>query len=357
MNNHRSFVLVTGSSGLIGQAVCHRLASSYEVIGFDRAGPPHPPEHVHAIDVDLGEDDSVRAACARARSLCDGRLAGVVHLAAYYDFSGEPSLLYEQINVLGTSRLVQGLRAFSVGQFIYASTMLVHAPTVPGVPINEDSPVHPAWDYPRSKLATEQLLRHQCGDIPLVILRIAGVYDERCHSIPLAHQIQRIHERVITSRVFPGDISHGQAYVHLDDVVEAVRLSIARRARRLPVTTLLIGEPETMSYAALQQAIARGLHDEVWETRSIPKVMAKVGAWMQDNLPLGEDPFIKPWMIDFADEHYEIDISRARAAIGWEPLQRLRRFLPRMLTVMREDPGSWYRDNHLAVPLHSVLES
>ena len=48
--------------------------------------------------------------------------------------------------------------------------------------------------------------------------RIAGVYDDQCHSIPLANQMQRIFERTLTSRVFPGDVSRGQAFLHLDDL-------------------------------------------------------------------------------------------------------------------------------------------
>ena len=58
------------------------------------------------------------------------------------------------------------------------------------------------------------------------MLRIAGVYDDDCHSIPLAHQIQRIYERRVTGRVYPGDVSRGQAFVHLDDTLEAIRLAV-----------------------------------------------------------------------------------------------------------------------------------
>lgn len=351
MNHPRPVVLVTGSSGLIGTAVCERLRQTCEVIGFDRAGPPHPPEHVTAIDVDLASHTSVREAGEELRSRCGGRLAAVIHLAAYYDFSGEPSELYEQITVQGTARLLRTLDDIPVEQFIYSSSMLVHAPTSPGIPITEESPLRPAWDYPKSKVKTEELLRENCTGIPLVILRIAGTYDAHCHSIPLAHQIRRIHERSITSRVFPGDPDHGQSFVHLDDVIEAVWLTFQRR-HQLPVqTTLLIGETAVVSYAELQRIIARILHGEDWETRQIPKVVAKVGAWMQDNLPLGDDPFIKPWMIDLADEHYELDTTRARTLLDWKPTYDLRRYLPTMLAIFLADPARWYRDNKLSVAL------
>ena len=60
---------------------------------------------------------------------------------------------------------------------------------------------------------------------------LAGVYDDRCHSIPLAHQIQRISERWLTSKVYPGDTARGQAFVHLDDLVDVFSLAVERRER------------------------------------------------------------------------------------------------------------------------------
>ena len=124
--------------------------------------------------------------------------------------------------------------------------MLVHAPTEPGRPITEDSPLDPKWDYPKSKVRTEELIRRERGDIPVVLLRIAGVYNDRCDSIPLAHQIQRIYEKQLTSHVYPADTARGQAFVHLDDLVDAFVRVIERRTELPPETVLLIGEPETL---------------------------------------------------------------------------------------------------------------
>jgi nucleoside-diphosphate-sugar epimerase len=65
-----------------------------------------------------------------------------------------------------------------VEQFVYASTMLVHAPTEPGVPITEDWPLKPKWAYPQSKLETEEVVKNEHGTIPYVLPRIAGVYTD-----------------------------------------------------------------------------------------------------------------------------------------------------------------------------------
>ncbi|MEO8177484.1 MAG: NAD(P)-dependent oxidoreductase [Deltaproteobacteria bacterium] len=217
-------VLITGSSGLIGSATVQRLADRHALVGFDRDGPPHPPRAAECVCIALTSDESVREGMERVRYAYGNRIASVIHLAAYYDFSGEPSPLYEQIKVRGTERLMRALQGFDVEQFVFSSSMLVHAPSEPGRRITEDSPLLPKWDYPKSKVETEHLLREKRGNIPLVVLRIAGVYDDKCHSIPIAHQIQRIFERRLISHVFPGDISHGQAFVHLHDLVEALSL-------------------------------------------------------------------------------------------------------------------------------------
>ena len=356
MDSSKATIIVTGSSGMIGSPLCTMLAATYNVVGFDRAGPPYPPVDVECVSVDLTTADRVRRALERVRHAYGLRLASVIHLAAYYNFSGEPSPLYDEITVRGTARLLRALHrmAFEVEQFIFSSTMLLHAPSRPGERISEASPIDPKWDYPRSKAETEKLILSERGAIPAVMLRIAGVYDDECHSIPLAHQIQRIYERRLTARVYPGDLSRGQAFVHLDDTLEAIRLTVEKRHALPSETALLIGEPETLSYDALQRAFARLIHGEEWETRQISKSVAKTGAWVLDNMPLVEEPFIKPWMVDLADDHYELDISRAQATLGWEPKHALRRTLPRMVAALKRDPAAWYRAHEL--PLPSSLE-
>ena len=233
MDPRKGTIIITGSSGMIGSPLSAMLGAAYNAVGFDRAGPPYPPIEVECVSVDLTADDRIRRALARVRFAYGPRLASVIHLAAYYDFSGEPSPLYEEITVRGTERLLRALHEmqFEVEQFVFSSTMLVHAPGRPGERICEDSPIEPRWDYPRSKAETEKVIKAERGAIPSVMLRIAGVYDDDCHSIPLAHQIQRIYERRLTGRVYPGDVSRGQAFVHLDDTLEAIRRAVEKRQR------------------------------------------------------------------------------------------------------------------------------
>ncbi|HUG69364.1 MAG TPA: NAD(P)-dependent oxidoreductase [Pirellulaceae bacterium] len=350
MKSASNLILITGSSGRLGSASVRALSDRFRIVGFDRDGDPHPPPEAECVCVDLTSEESIDAGMKRVREGYGTKIASVVHFAAYYDFSGEPSAKYEEVTVRGTERLLRALRPFEVEQFIFSSTMLVHAPCEPGERINEDWPLEPKWDYPLSKVATEKVISEHRGSMKSVSLRIAGVYDDECHSIPLAHQIERIFERKLTSRVYPGDPSRGQAFVHLDDVVDAVCRCIDRRCQLPPEATLLIGEPETLGYEDLQSEFGRLIHDEPWETKTISKTLAKTGAWLQDHMPLAEEPFIKPWMVDLADDHYALDIGRAREVLGWEPRHSLRATLPAMISALRQSPAIWYRENGLEPP-------
>jgi nucleoside-diphosphate-sugar epimerase len=345
-------VIVTGSNGRIGDAVMRRFAGRFsDVVGFDRKAPNPPPPGCTYIAVEITSDESVREGLRMIREHHGTRVASVVHLAAYYDFFGEPSDKYDEITVKGTQRLLRGLREhnFTVEQFVFSSTMLVHRPAEPGEFISEDWAIEPTWAYPESKVRTEQIIRDERGAIPAVLLRISGVYDDLCHSIPLAHQIQRINEGKLTSRIYSGSTSHGQSFMHMDDLVDAIALTVERRGELPPETAILLGEPEPLSYDELQHTFARLIHGKDLETLEVPGLLApfaKAGAWVLEKLP-GADPFVKPWMIDRANDHYALDITRARTLLGWEPKRSLRATIPVMIAALLADPLKFYRENDL----------
>ena len=355
MSSDNGIIIVSGSNGRIGDAVMQRHAGRFQdIVGFDRKAPkPAPPGCVY-VSVDITSDESVRDGLRTIREHHGAHVASVVHLAAYYDFFGKPSPLYEEITVRGTGRLLRGLRElrFRVEQFVFSSTMLVHRPAEPGQFITEDWPLDPTWAYPRSKVQTEQLIREERGDIPAVLLRISGVYDDLAHSIPLAQQIQRIHEGDLTSRFYSGSTAHGSAFMHMDDLVDAIERVVERRATLPPEVALLLGEPEALSYDELQHSMARLIRGTSKETIALPSALApfaKMGAWLLGHLP-GRKDFIKPWMIDRANDHYALDITRARTLLGWEPKRSLRETLPKMVAALTQDPVGWYRENDLTLP-------
>jgi nucleoside-diphosphate-sugar epimerase len=167
----------------------------------------------------------------------------------------------------------------------------------------------------------------------------------------ISQQIGRIHQKQFESYFFPGDADHGQAFVHLDDLVDAFVKTIERRGQLGDFEVLLIAEPDVMSYEELQDRIGELLHGREWPTIRIPKAVAKAGAWVKDKLASEDEPtFIKPWMVDLADQHYPVAIDRARGKLGWEPRRRLRSTIDEMVSRLKADPQRWYRENNLPPP-------
>ncbi len=351
MSIERPAVIVTGSSGLLGRPVCSRLAAAgYQVFGFDRVGWPEPPkeiDHVRDIQCDLSDSVSVRAAMEKVHQLTGGKLASVVHMAAYYDFSGEDSELYQKVTVNGTDRLLNELEDFECEQFVFTSTMLVHAPCAVGEHIREQDPMEAKWPYPQSKIETERLIRDGHPRVRSVFLRIAGIYTDVGQQPTIVQQIKRIYEKDFQSHFFPGDTDAGQSAVHLDDVVDAIVRTVERRDAIEPKTAILVGEADPISYQELQNMIGKQLYDDEWSTYYVPPSLAKVGATVMDTLA-GGDAFIKPFMVDMADDHYALDISRAKALLGWVPQHSLKDTLPKMTELLKTDPDRWYRENGLA---------
>jgi nucleoside-diphosphate-sugar epimerase/uncharacterized membrane protein len=343
---NRPTILITGSTGFLGQAIAQVLRDRYRLVGFDLTASK-PSESFETIEVDLTSDNSVRQAIETVRERSGGRLVSVIHLAAYYDTTGKSNPKYDAVNVQGTRRLLAALQTLEPEQFLFASTLLVHAPSPhKGVRINEDSPLEPSWAYPKSKAATEAVVAKERGKIKSVILRLAGVYDEDCRATFIAQQIARIFERLPTAFLFSGDLGAGQPYLHKDDLVEAIVRAVERRTVLPNESVMLIGEEETLSYGELQTRIGRLLHDEDWRTFVLPKSLAKSGAWLQTEV-LDQDTDIKPWMLDTSDDHYEIDISRARTLLGWKPKHSLAATLPDMIRRLKQDPTAWYAKNKL----------
>lgn len=346
-------MLVTGATGNLGQSICAGLESDYTVVGLDRDRASGKRQ---VIEMDITCESSIREALATIRRDFGSRIAAILHLIAYYDFSGEPDPLYDEVNVKGTRDFLGVLEDFEVDRFIYTSTMLVHRPVVPGDKIDEDTPVDPGWEYPRSKARAEATIRSNTT-MPYAILRLAGVYDEQTSVSTLSNQIARIYSRDLQSHLYAGPLDAGQAMLHREDLIDAIRRTIARRGYLPEEVTMLIGEPETLGYDTIQDMLGRLIHGEdVWQTIKIPPPLAKLGSKIQnlsetlipDALDGGDKSFIQPYMIDMADDHYELDISLARTLLGWEPQHRLGEELPGIVRHLQADPDAWHRINGVA---------
>lgn len=181
MSNLR--VLVTGMSGLIGQAVRAHLQGSYELTGLNRRAV----KGVRTIQADIADFDKIAPAFVGQDI--------VVHLAGYrgYDW---PSLLNS--NLVGTYNVFEAARLASVRRVIFASS----GATVSGWQRDEplksiiegrhadapaewrkldhETPIRPAGIYGCTKVWGEALARDfsEAFDISILCLRFGAVTTE-----------------------------------------------------------------------------------------------------------------------------------------------------------------------------------
>ena len=347
-DSQKPIVVITGSDGLIGSALIRALHQDYDLVGLDNDRESQLDELHELIHCDLTNEASVHKAFAELRRRRGDRIASFIHLAAYYDFSGEDSPMYDKLTIEGTRRILRELQAFQVEQFVFSSTLLVMKPSEDGERIDETSQTQAEWRYPESKLETEQVIETERGGVPAVSLRIGGVYDEWGRAVPLAQQFKFIYEKDIESYFFPGDPDRGQSMVHLEDLVDCFRLLIEKRGELQGFQNFLIGEPEVVAYRELQEVANEMIHGKERSAIPVPKALAKAGATVKS--AFSDDEFVKPWMVDVADQEYKIDIDKARTMLGWEPRHKLRDTLPYIAGRLLEDTAKWYEMNGLEAP-------
>ncbi|MEX2366137.1 MAG: SPW repeat protein, partial [Pseudohongiellaceae bacterium] len=205
----------------------------------------------------------------------------------------------------------------------------------------------------------EKIIQEQHGRIPYILLRLAGLYDEHTCVPTLAHQIARIYEHSLKSVLYAGDLRAGQSFIHRDDMLQLFKSVLDKRNDLDEEVAVLTGEPDVVSYEQLQKNIGELIHGQQdWRTLSMPKPLAKAGAWLQeksepvvpDEIDKGEKPFVRPFMVDLASDHYALDISKARDLLDWQPRERLLDILPEMVANLKQDPLRWYQDNGITPP-------
>src|SRR3990167_3449638 len=174
-------ILITGSAGRIGTRMAERLGDRYHIVGFELLKAIYASKNEELVPLDIASDESVKQAFMHIKNFYGTKITSVIHLAAYYSFSDTSYDKYKEVTVDGTRRLLDALQEFEVEQFIFSSTMLVHKPQNPPHLIKETSPREGSWAYPRSKIETEEMMHKHAKNIPTAVLRIAGVYDDRCH--------------------------------------------------------------------------------------------------------------------------------------------------------------------------------
>lgn len=322
-------LVILGGAGFVGTALRRAAAADYRIVSIDlvETPPVHDLSEIGDVvgeeryEADLGARDEIDAVWHRAR-LGERDLAGIVDLAAYYDFRNADDPRYWR-RVDGLAHLLEkvGAAIAPAVPYVYASSMAAMAPTDPGEPLAPDSPRSGGWAYPAHKLAAEETL--EAADIPQprVELVLAAVYSDWCELVPMYRQIERVARDSIQARFYPGPTDRGLTYVHVAAVADAFLRAIRTFRGDDGLHRLLVGEDRPVTYRQINRAADRAFGHGERRIYRVPRRLAGLGAQLMEwaSTVTGRPPFIRPWMVDYAGEHFEFDLSATRRQLGWEP--------------------------------------
>jgi hypothetical protein len=116
---------------------------------------------------------------------------------------------------------------------------------------------------------------------------------------------------------------------------------------------LIAGEDGAVSHLDLFRAATAHVDGAARRPIHLPRPLCKTGIWLRDLVgrASGARPFERTWMADYVDRRLEIDASRTRARLGWNPTPRLTLLnrLPFLIEHRRENPTQWYLLNREAL--------
>ncbi|MGH2858728.1 MAG: NAD-dependent epimerase/dehydratase family protein [Solirubrobacteraceae bacterium] len=277
-------VLVTGGSGFIGRHVVSELAGEGAIVRVVDL-QPHPDPDVDVVIGDIADPEVLEHAT-------DGGVDSVVHLAAVTSVlrSLEHPELTFRTNVIGTETVLAAARRAGATSLAFASTNAVTGPmTQPR--IDEAAMLRPLTPYGATKAASEMLMSSYTAAYGLrcACIRLTNVYGPGMQAKDsIVARLMRVIRLDTTFEIY-GDGNQVRDYVHVSDVVAAMRLALLDDRWAGPV---VIGSGTSLSVHEVIDAVRRVSGAEL----SLRHGPAKAGEM--------------PAVI--------VDPSRARAA-GWEP--------------------------------------
>ena len=153
----KPIVLITGAGGRLGKSIIKRFANTFTIIATDNEKAENV-EQENYFQMDVTNDEMVDNCLEKIKEKFGNTIDSVIHLVAYYSFGDQDWKKYQNITIEGTKRLILNFKKkIQVKQFIFSSTLLVYQSCQQGEKINEDSPLRPEWEYPKSKVISEQI--------------------------------------------------------------------------------------------------------------------------------------------------------------------------------------------------------
>jgi UDP-glucuronate 4-epimerase len=235
-------ILVTGGAGFIGSHLVERLAARGDtVVALDNFDPYYDPavkrRNLRAAAREPGPgrftltEGDIRDAAGLDALFAGHRFDAVVHLAARAGVrpSIADPLLYADVNVSGTTQLLEACRRHGVGRFLFGSSSSVYGDST-AVPFCEEARVdRPVSPYAATKVAGELLAfsYHHLFGMDISCLRFFTVYGPRQRPEMAIHKFAR---HIMEGRPLQrfGDGRTERDYTYIDDIMDGVIKALDR---------------------------------------------------------------------------------------------------------------------------------
>ena len=252
-------ILVTGGAGFIGSHLCEALLDQGEqVLALDNFNDFYDPgikrKNIESAlahpSFTLSEGD------IRDQEFIEGAMASfkpqaIVHLAAMAGVrpSIEKPQLYNDVNITGTTVILESIRKHNVENLIFGSSSSVYGSRETAPFSEDDNLSRPISPYAATKLAGEQLCYtyHHLFGIPVTCLRFFTVYGPRQRPEMAIHLFARKIMKGDAITIF-GDGSSRRDYTYIDDIVDGILRSL-KKPQAYEIFNL--GESETIGLSEL----------------------------------------------------------------------------------------------------------
>lgn len=308
--------LVTGGSGFVGGHLIPRLAKAgWQVRAIGRSAASCAA--VAALGAEACEADlSDAAALERAMAGVDA----VFHVAAHFRLWG-PYRLFHAMNVEGTRNVVDAAMRAGVRRVVYVSAAaVVMGRPEPQFGVTEDAPLQrmPFAPYAATKAEAEEYVRAasgRCEGFSTVTIRPPFIWGP---DMPALDQIVQ----AVKSGQFMWVEGGGQALstCHVENLCHALLLA-ADRGEDGAAYFVSDGADTTLKQFLMSLMASRAVNPG---NRSIPFAMAWTMAGVMGIvwrlLRLRSEPLITRQMLRLIGKDFTLDISRARAELGYAPV-------------------------------------
>ncbi|MHA2080470.1 MAG: NAD-dependent epimerase/dehydratase family protein [Candidatus Thorarchaeota archaeon] len=304
-------ILVTGASGFLGGRVISKLLETdHEVVALVRetSNTEGLPRNIEIRVADLFDIPSLENAVQGVDV--------VIHFAAYFDFYPIDEDLMFEVNVEGTTNLMNACVGTDVERFIYCSTTETIGP-IRFPPGTEDTELRPDYSYGESKILAEKAIREITDDTGLahIILRPTGVIGEG--DLYLMYEVA--HE-LNNGKVFalPRDLSARFMFTHIDDVVTGFVAALTPMAALN--NTIILCPAESVSWEEFVEVMTERLGVKPPRLR-VPRIVAKFGMALLS-------PFKNRKKMTFFWHTKSVDMmhvervysnDKAKRLLGWAP--------------------------------------